>query len=173
MMGEFSDKCKQAKERAIYNFYHGLSCSESVYEALHFTGIIDEADVAYSTVALCAGLGGGIGTSGLSCGALSGAAMAVGSKYGRKDPRNSKPDGLYDGEYLRYNNLVQDFVKSMGSGLCRDIVAPYSQDYYSSERKDRCAEAIVAGIEVACKYISMNIDEVKKLSWGPNVAGNK
>jgi C_GCAxxG_C_C family probable redox protein len=172
-MSEFEDRCKQAKEMAVYNFYHGLSCSESVYEALLRSGVIDEADAAYSTVALCAGLGGGIGTSGLSCGALSGAAMAVGSKHGRKDPRNAKPDGLYDGEYLRYNNMVQDFVKIMGSGLCRDIVAPYSKNYHCPERKDHCAEAIAAGIDVACKYISMSIEEVKKLSWGPNVAGNK
>lgn len=172
-MSELEDKLKIAKEMAVYNFYHGLSCSESVYEALLRSRVIDEADVAYSTVALCAGLGGGIGTSGLSCGALASAAMAVGSKHGRKDPRNAKPDGLYDGEYLRYNNLVQDFVKIMGSGLCRDIVGPFTENYHCSERKDRCAEAVAAGIEVACKYISLSREEVLQLVWGQNVAGNK
>ena len=169
-MSEFDDKWKQAKEMAVYSFYNGLSCAESVYEALLRSGVVDEADVAYSTCALCAGFGGGIGSSGLSCGALSGAIMAVGAKHGRKDPRNAKPDGLYDGEYLRYNNMVQDFVKVAGSALCLDITDLYKENYDCPERKDLCAKVIAAGIDIACKYISMNSDEVAKLSWGPNVS---
>ena len=167
------EKMEQIKEAAIYSFYHGLSCCESVYEAFLQTGVIPESDATYNTCALCAGFGGGVGQSGLTCGALSGAIMAVGSKHGRKDPKNEKPDGLYDVEYRRYNNMVHEFTQAMGSPLCAEICKGNlgRERWGSPERKDHCADCVRAAVEIACKYLDLTSEDISKISWKNNVSG--
>ena len=171
-MGNAMDKMEQAKELANHNFNHGLSCSESVFEALHRSGALDGAEIPYSACALCAGFGGGIGLSGLTCGALSGAVMAVGAKNGRKDPRAGKPDGLYALEYRRYNNLVADFKKAMGSPLCAEITEGFhgKAGHRNPERKALCSRAVAAAVEAACKYLDMPGEEVAKLPMGDDMS---
>ena len=72
-MGIATEKCSQIQEAAMWNFYHGLNCCESVYEAFFTAGVLTPEQLPYETCALCAGFGGGMGMSGNSCGALSGA----------------------------------------------------------------------------------------------------
>lgn len=171
-MGKAMSVLDTALEYANHNFYNGLSCSESVFEALLRSGAVDESDAPLSACAMCAGFGGGVGLRGLMCGALSGAIMAIGAKTGRKDPRNAKPDGLYDLEYLRFNNVAADFEQVMGSALCDDITKPYQAAWGGPERKDHCAKAVAAATEIACRYLDLTTEELKEKTWGKNVAGN-
>ena len=125
----------------------------------------------YSTYALCAGFGGGVGMSGNSCGALSGAILAVGAKHGRRNPKEMRPDGLYAVEYRRYNNMVHDFSQIMGTSICREICKENLHDWGGKARKDRCGEAVCAAVEVACKYFDLSTEEIDQMPWRENVAG--
>ena len=165
------EKMEEIKKAALWNFYNGLNCCESVYEAFLSCGVIPPSDAVYETCALCAGFGGGLGMSGYSCGALSGAILAVGSKHGRKHPKEEKPDGLYDVEYRRYNNMVNEFKDAMGSVIGREICQENLHDWGGKARKDHCAGCIEHGVEIACKYYDMTTEEVgEKLVWRDNVA---
>lgn len=166
-----TEKMEKIKEAALWNFYNGLNCCESVYEAIMASGELSEADAPYHTCSMCAGFGGGVGMSGLTCGALSGAIMAVSAKHGRKNPKSEKPDGLYDVEYRRYNNMVSDFTEVMESPLCREICKDNLDRWGSPERKDHCAKAIIAGVEIACKYLDLTTEDIAGFSWKKNVAG--
>ena len=65
---------------AVENFKGGLTCCESVYNALLRSGVLSGVDP--KTQAMCIGFGGGIGLSGHTCGALSAIVMACGAVYG-------------------------------------------------------------------------------------------
>ncbi len=68
-------------KRALSLFSEGYSCSQSV--ALAFL----EKDVNPAIIAaLSASLGGGMGRSGQTCGAISGAVMVIGYFYGQRTP---------------------------------------------------------------------------------------
>lgn len=166
-----NEKKEQIKEAALWNFYNGLNCCESVFEAFLSNGIIPETDAPYTACALCAGFGGGVGMTGLTCGALSGAILAVSSRHGRKHPKEEKPDGLYDVEYRRYNNMVHDFTEAMTSPICKEICKENLDRWGSAERKDHCADCIRAGVEIACKYMDLTTEQIGEFTWKENVAG--
>ena len=172
-MSKAMDNVEKVKEAARHNFYNGLNCCESVYEALLATGTVSEADAPYFTCAMCAGFGGGGGLSGYTCGALSGAILGVGARHGRKAPKTEKPDGLYDVEYRRYNNLVSDFKDRLGSVLCREITVDHQDDWGGQGRKDHCAKAVDAASELACKYLDLETKDVNQMTWKENMAGKK
>ena len=163
------EKAEKAKLLGLSNFYGGLSCSESTYEALLRSGAVPPEQVSYTTCALCAGFGGGAGCSGNNCGALSGAIMAVGAVHGRKYPLDDKPDGLYELEYHRYNLLVDEFIRQTGSPLCKEICRDYLGKWSSPGRKACCAEVVQTAIYLACKYIDMESEEIRNMPWGYNV----
>ena len=165
------NKVKAAKETAEYNFFHGLTCCESVYEALHRSGVIGQPEIPHTSCAMCAGFGGGIGQSGLTCGALSGAVMAVGASHGNRNLHPDDDDLTYAMEPLRYNNLVRDFQQSAGSALCKEITRDYRQCFTTPERKAFCANIVTMATELACQYIAMSKEEVKSLTYWFNVAG--
>ena len=164
-----SNKIKLAQQYAVENFYGGLSCSESIYEALLRSELLSQDEAPYFTCAMCAGFGGGTGLSGNNCGVLSGAVMAVGAKHGRKDPRNDKPDGLYDVEYHRYNLLVKDFIEENGGVLCRELCREFIGDWNSAARKAACAQILKKTVVIACKYLNISAEEILSSPWGYNI----
>jgi len=69
------------KERAVENFKGVLNCAQSVISAYSETlGLDNELARAVSV-----GFGGGMGISQKTCGAVSGAIIAIGYKYYDKD----------------------------------------------------------------------------------------
>ncbi len=166
-------KIDEIKSNAVWNFNNGLNCCESVFEAFLQEGILPKENVPYTACALCAGFGGGVGMTGSSCGALSGAIMAVGAQHGRKYPKEEKPDGLYDVEYRRYNNMVSEFRERMGSTLCAEISKENLDDWGGPARKAHCDDCIRSGVEIAAKYLGMSTEDIAKIQWKDNVAGLK
>ncbi len=68
--------------------YHdqGFNCCESTLQGLgDYLGVKSDLIPSIAT-----GFGGGIGHTGGVCGAITGAVMALGIKYGRRDPRIKK-----------------------------------------------------------------------------------
>jgi len=102
-------------EKAAACFEQGFNCAQAVFTPYgEAYGLEPE-----TALKLAAGFGAGIGSMGETCGAVSGAVMAIGLKYGR-----SKIGDLAAKE--RTNELVQEFARRFkarnGSLVCKELL---------------------------------------------------
>lgn len=167
-----SEMEQKVREQAISNYKKGMNCTEAVFIAMMQLGLID---VPEETQKLCVGFGGGIGCSGKTCGALSGAIMANCAKYGRKpfdSPDETRGSEIAAKYYRRYNNLVHDFEKQFGSALCMAICAKYG-DFEAVERRSHCKDLIGDAAVLTYKYLQIPQEEAFKMPYGENMAGLK
>ncbi len=155
-------------EYAVENFKRGLNCSECILEALVREG---ELDISREQIGMCIGFGAGVGLQGCLCGALAGAVLANGIRYGRKDPytvddavRAQEVAGKY---YRRYHAMVNEFVEEQGDITCAGISAPYG-DWMSRERKINCLKLIGATARLAYRYLQLPQEEAFKLPYEGN-----
>jgi len=113
-------------DRAVELFRQGFNCSQSVFAAF-----CDKFDMDEQTaLRVSAGLGGGVGRMREVCGAVSGAAMVAGMKYGavRGDDREKKSL-----TYKKVQEIAAEFKKTNPSIVCRELLglssaAPMSPD---------------------------------------------
>ncbi|MBN1992041.1 MAG: C_GCAxxG_C_C family protein [Anaerolineae bacterium] len=68
----------EAKELAVSQFEKGYSCSQAVFSAYAEQLGLDME----TALRIAGGVGGGMGRTGQTCGAVTGAIMAIGLKYG-------------------------------------------------------------------------------------------
>lgn len=150
-----------------------MNCSESVFEALVRCGAID-APLEPSAVAFATGFGGGGGGVGFTCGALASGILACSIVHGRKDPASTTNRmELKETLYKRYNNLVSEFVKVAGSGLCREIINAFPEGYNDAQTRPNCIRIVIAAAGIAVDYLRMDAEEVAKLEYDPAVVGIK
>ena len=139
------------KEKALELFMEGFNCSQSVFTAFADRFGIDE-DTAKR---ISAGLGGGVGRQREVCGAVSGAAMVIGSlasAISGDDEENKKAN--YE--------LVREFSESFkerygGTIICREMLKimadkkePATPDKRNAEyyAKRPCAKAVYDAAEI-------------------------
>ena len=172
-----------ARQYADENIRAGLNCSESVFNALIRAGVIDLPGEA---TALASGVNGGAAATGHTCGAITGAVMAMGAAYGSPNPRgevrmmvkspngkNQTPDPTGDYRYYmmrRFNRVVADFKEELGTTQCQEIV-DRNGGYWNDNRQKDCEHCIRAGVEIALKYLEMDQDEADRLPYGENIFG--
>ena len=168
---------KMARENQME---HGMSCSESVFNALIRSGIIDLPE-DYTRIAT--GLSGGVAASGNTCGAIYGGLMALGWVYGRKNPfeKPQAPDPSKQAEYekdyrfnmlRRFNCYVHEMEEKIGTTRCMDIIHG-SGDYFNDKRVMKCPDIIVTSVETVLKYLEMTDEENRNLEFGYNILGFK
>ena len=146
-----------------------MNCSESVLEALIRCGAID---APLEAVACATGFGGGGGGVGFTCGALASAILANSMVHGRKDPSSAKDRmELKEKYYQRYNNIVSDFVKIAGSGLCREIVNAFPGGYRGSRTRPNCIRITAEAAGIAVDYLRKDAAEAAALEYDPAVVG--
>jgi C_GCAxxG_C_C family probable redox protein len=159
---------------------HGMSCSESVFNALICSKILDIPE-DYTRIAT--GLSGGVAASGNTCGAIYGGLLALGWIYGRKNPFESPkaPDPsqqeAFEKDYRfnmlrRFNCFVHDMETQIGTTKCWDIVKG-TGGYFNDNRVMKCPDIIVAATETLIKYLELNDEENLKLEFGYNILGFK
>ena len=160
-------------EYAIEGFKGGLNCAECVFDALQRAGVMNS--VPKEAIAMCVGFGGGIGLSGYTCGALSGAIIANGAVYGRKDPwsvpKEERGPQIAQKYYRRYNRLLNDFKTAYGSPLCKEVTA--GQEWASKDRRLYCMNLIAQTAALAYDYITMPQEEAFILEYKDNMSGLK
>ncbi len=105
------DKAKQAGEY----MRGGLNCAQSVVKA--YAGEL--GDGGNLAVKMASSFGGGMGRNGYVCGAVTGAALILGARFGFTDPAES---GARDKTYDKVNALIERFQKENGTVLCRDLL---------------------------------------------------
>ncbi len=103
-------------ERAGELFLNGYNCSQSVFAAFCHRFGVDEQ----TALKMSAGLGGGVGRMREICGAVSGAAMVIGSLACAKD-------GADDSGKQKNYELVREFAerfkaRSGGTVICREML---------------------------------------------------
>lgn len=93
----------------------GYSCSQAVIWAFAEDFGLDKA----TALRIAEGFGGGMGASGGTCGALTGAMMAIGLKHGRQDAddRDAKAETV-----RLTRELMRRFKDQHGSLLCKVLI---------------------------------------------------
>jgi len=92
-------------------------CSQCVIGAIRDTfGGIDDSVFKAAT-----GLAGGVGLTGATCGALTGAAMAIGAFLGREYDQFADPERIRFTTFELVRRMVARFEEEYGSTLCRHI----------------------------------------------------
>jgi C_GCAxxG_C_C family probable redox protein len=97
------------------------------------------------------GFGGGIGRTGLVCGAITGAVIAAGSRYGR-----GSADFDRDKLYEISRSLVLSFTEEFGSSGCRELIGVDLTD--KADRKRALEERVF--IEKCARFVEYCADEV-------------
>ena len=103
------------KELAGVNFEKGFNCSQSVCAAY-----AEQFGCAQATaLRLAAGFGGGMGRLAGICGAVSGAYMVLGLKYGAVAAADK--DGK-ENTYAQVREFARRFAERHGSVVCKDLL---------------------------------------------------
>ncbi|MGN0855233.1 MAG: C-GCAxxG-C-C family protein [Kiritimatiellia bacterium] len=124
------------EEKAETAFMRGMNCTQAVVLAFAADFGMDEALAAR----VACGLGGGVGREREVCGAVSGAAIVLGLRYGEDKAV----------VYPHVQDFIARFRAACGSIVCRDLLAgvkvtaggapePRTEAYY---RKRPCVELV-------------------------------
>ena len=130
---EIEQLAEKASQNAMEHFKHGLNCGECVLQ-----GFLDLSISEYppEIIALVSGMGGGMGFTKHTCGAVNAGMVVIGSKQGRKNP--------YAGIYPRHAVYVKDVIKEYGTIECRDLCFPFDESTKEGmkERARNCKKII-------------------------------
>ena len=135
----------EKSDKAVELFKTGACCSQAVFCAFAEDFGMD----AETAMKVSAGLGGGVGRMREGCGAVTGATLALGMKYG--------PDKA--AVYPHVQELCARFKAECGSIVCRELLAgsgatqggapeARTDAYY---RKRPCAEMVRLAAELAAQ----------------------
>jgi C_GCAxxG_C_C family probable redox protein len=101
-------------EEAVVHFKEGFSCSQAIMAAYGPTLGLDRE----TALRIASGFGGGMGRLAETCGAVTGAFMVLGFKFGSAMADRQAKETVY--------GLVREFAKRFnaihGSVLCRDVL---------------------------------------------------
>jgi len=175
------EKIEAIKQRARKNFSLGYNCAECVTEAVLSivdTGLPPEAKK------MATGFGGGVGLYGDTCGALTGAVMAVGAVHGRSvlpedaDPKQAVKKAaqqLYGkpGLYRLFNRIPNQFLEKYGYTCCRDLTSKWHDSWLCRDHALYCRDIITDAAGLAAEMILSDKDELASKSFGKNVENLK
>jgi len=101
--------------KAVKLYSEGLSCSQAVLSVFADKFNLDEKTM----MKISGGFGGGVGASGLICGALSGAVMVIGLKYGAAAPEDQDAKQKTREEV---RGFIKKFNDEFGAIDCRRLI---------------------------------------------------
>ena len=101
-------------DTALSCFAEGFNCSQAIFSAYaeHFG--IDGPNA----LRLASGFGGGMGRMAGTCGAVTGAFLVLGLKYGRASPTREAKEAIY----TRIREFADRFKARNGSLACKDLL---------------------------------------------------
>ena len=141
------------KAEIANNFFNNYNCAQSVLAAYAADFGMDK-DTALS---VSVGFGGGIGRLQETCGAVSGAVMALGL-YSRFTETDGRPK--INEVYTKAHNFVDEFTGKMGTAKCRDLLncdlgTEEGQKFFRENNlKDKCRACVSLCCELLDKYLA-------------------
>ena len=138
---------KDITEKVVSRFVEGYSCCESV-----LMGYAEAKKIRSDIIPrIATGFGGGIGRRGSVCGALTGAIMAIGLRFGRD---KVDPD-VYDLCTAKSSECYGRFEKEFGDVRCRslircDLSTPNGRSRYKKLglKKSNCLKYVEAASKI-------------------------
>ena len=138
-------------------FRQGLNCAECVLRT--FMDIY-ECNVPDEVICMATGFGGGMGHTKNTCGAITGAVLALGLLKGRRDPFGPKEEmgarvKQLQGEiYPVFGQMVEEIKAHFGTLICSEMSQQFD-DFDSKPRKKNCMETVAYCSAIAVKYAEM------------------
>lgn len=145
---ELQEKAAKYFQERPSNFPEGrpYNCCESVLLALaEYLGVKSELIPKIAT-----GVGAGFSLNGLTCGSISGAAIAISIKHGRKT-NNENPQKTWS----KVDNFIQAFKQRWGAVTCRELTgldiktSEGFKEYYKSVHDYACTERVKFAVKKA------------------------
>lgn len=102
-------------QEAVQYFKQGFSCSQAVLAAVSEPLGLDRE----RALKIAQAFGGGMARMGLTCGAVTGAMLAIGLKHGRTQPEDEEAK---ERTYRLVHDLFQKFQTRHGSVVCRELI---------------------------------------------------
>ena len=102
-------------EDAVQTFRQGFSCSQAVLAAISESLGLDRL----RALKISQAFGGGMARMGLTCGAVTGAMLAIGLKYGRTLPDDEEAK---EKTYSLVHEFLRRFQDRHGSIVCRELI---------------------------------------------------
>ncbi len=102
-------------EQAVSCFQNGFNCSQSILSTFSVEFGLNR-DIALK---LATGFGGGMGRLGKTCGAVTGALMVIGLKYGTA---SIEDDAAAENTYRLVQKFIKEFTEINGSDTCHDLL---------------------------------------------------
>lgn len=146
------------KERAGQLFLEGYNCAQSVFTAFCHRFDLDET----TAKKISAGLGGGVGRMREVCGAVSGAAMVIGSLCAATEGSDSKNKQR---NYELVQLFAEKFKQRNQSVICRELLSLGEQIKLSPQPESRtakyyksrpCLKLVEDAAEILSEIISEN-----------------
>ena len=175
------EKIDRVRDRARKNFSKGYNCSECIMEA-----VLECVDTGLpkETIRVASGFGGGVGLFGDTCGAITGAIMAVGAVHGRcglpegedrKAVAKESSRQLYGnpGLYRLFNQIPNRVKDKYGNTLCREISDEWRNQWLCRDHALHCREIITDVAELAAELIYADKETVCSKTFGSNVENLK
>ncbi|MCL2058429.1 MAG: C-GCAxxG-C-C family protein [Oscillospiraceae bacterium] len=138
-----SEKVEQAVE--CFKREGGYNCAQSIFATYSEAFGIDR-DMAFK---LSCGLGGGMGKTGQACGAVSGAVLALGLKYGRYLPEDRVSK---EHTYSLVQEFEKMFIERNGSIKCDELLGfemrTADRDTVKEITKQRCPRFVQDAAEI-------------------------
>ena len=103
-------------ERATHHFNSGYNCAESVLLAVNEHLAPTTGNTGTSIPRIATGFGGGIARNGDTCGAVTGAVIAISLALGRDTAGESR-----NRCYQAVDRFYNDFVRAFGTCKCREL----------------------------------------------------
>ncbi len=134
-------------EKAISSFNEDFNCAQSVLSTFSTQFGLD-LDIALK---LASGFGGGMGRQGNTCGAVTGAFMVIGLKYGMGVDKNNDNK---EKTYQLVKEFSSRFQKINGSLMCKellgcDINTPEGMEYFEQkELFQNCLQYVKNAVEI-------------------------
>jgi C_GCAxxG_C_C family probable redox protein len=135
-------------DKAVSNFRGDLNCAQSILGAYgpHY-GLDQNTALKIST-----GFGGGIARFGRTCGAVAGAYMTIGLKYGMGENDDKE---LKEKTYHVIREFSRKFQENNGSVLCKellgcDINTPEGIEYFTQNElfERKCIQCVKNAAEI-------------------------
>lgn len=148
-----STKVQQAVER----FRSGFNCSQVVLSAYG-----EEFGLSRETaLRVACGFGGGMGRMGGTCGAVTGAFMVIGLKFGNTNPEDK---AIKQKTYDLVREFANRFEQRNGSVLCRDLLScdiSTSEGYKAAKErgvfKSVCPKLVADAAEILEEMLAENM----------------
>ena len=141
-------------EKAVAYFNNSFNCSQSVLAAFApELGISED-----NSLRVACAFGGGIGRKQLTCGAVTGALMALGLKYGKA---LNDSEGKKTQTYALTHTFCDEFTSRFGTLNCRELLL--GLDMNNPEDNSKIRELGLHDSHCA-RFVKEAVDIIEKLS---------